>query len=182
MSSNFTVGNFGVAGSTVIDSSYKPYMQQPQFQSAEQFMPNIVVVMLGTNDAHYDTEQLESSTSFDGDYDQLINSFQALPTTPQIFVVEPPPVFNNSIGISPVFFNSTIIPDIQNVANSQNVSKIDVYDSFGNNPDLTIDGIHPNTDGASLIANQVSESIITQDNLSAYVPSSDGSASGPNSS
>ena len=74
-------------------SSFKPYMRQPQFQSAEEFAPNAVVVMIGTNDARSDTGQLEGS--FDNDYNQLIDSFRALSSDRQVFVVEPPPVFDD---------------------------------------------------------------------------------------
>ena len=44
---NYTVGNFGATGSTVLLKSWKPYMNQPQFENAEAFQPNIVVIMLG---------------------------------------------------------------------------------------------------------------------------------------
>ena len=51
LGANYTVGNFGVGGATVSLDSDKPYMNQTDFQSAKQFLPNIVVIMLGTNDA-----------------------------------------------------------------------------------------------------------------------------------
>ena len=163
LGTNFSVGNFGVSGSTVTLSSFKPYMQQPQFQNAQQFNPNIVIMMLGTNDAHYDTEKLEGN--FQTDYNQLINSFQNLTSSPQIFVVDPPPVFNNTLGIDPGFFANTIIPEIQNIASNQNLPQINVYNSFGDNANLTVDGIHPNSDGANLIATQVSDAITSITNV-----------------
>jgi lysophospholipase L1-like esterase len=52
LGANYTVGNFGVGGSTVSIESEKPYMNQTAFQDAEAFMPNIVVIILGTNDAY----------------------------------------------------------------------------------------------------------------------------------
>ena len=44
---NYKVGNFGATGSTVLLNSWKPYMDQPQFENAEAFEPKIVVIMLG---------------------------------------------------------------------------------------------------------------------------------------
>ena len=49
---NFVVGNFGVDGSTVSLNSQNTYMNTSAFQNATKFQPNIVIIMLGTNDAH----------------------------------------------------------------------------------------------------------------------------------
>ena len=154
---NYAVGNFGVSGSTVSLESFKPYMYQPAYHEAQSFEPNIVVIMLGTNDAHEDMEQY--SDSFMNDYTQLTDSFENLTTSPQVLVVKSPPVYNNSMGISPTFFSDDIIPSIQDVASQQNLSTVDVYGAFGNHSDYTIDGVHPNSDGAQLIATQVFDTI-----------------------
>jgi acyl-CoA thioesterase I len=154
---NYSVGNFGVTGSTVSLSTYKPYMEQPQFQDAEDFQPDVVVIMLGTNDAHSDLQQYIGT--FDGDYSTLIDSFQNLSSSPQVWVVESPPVYNNNLDLNPTFFSDTVIPHIQNVANQQDLPTIDVYGVFGNHSDYTIDGVHPNDEGAALIASQVYDAI-----------------------
>ena len=164
LGANYSVGNFGVSGSTVSLSSYKPYMYQPQFQLAQEDEPNIVVIMLGTNDAHSDLEQYNES--FEDDYNTLVNSFQNLDSQPQVLVVESPPVFNNSLDLNSTFFSNTVIPHIQNVANYQNVPTVDVYDAFGNQANYTVDGVHPNSDGAELIASQVYDTINQQDDSS----------------
>jgi acyl-CoA thioesterase I len=157
LGSNYTVGNFGVSGSTVSLSTYKPYMKQPEFQDAENFQPDVVVIMLGTNDAHDDLQQYIGT--FDDDYYSLVDSFQNLTNNPQVWIVESPPVYSNTLGISPDFFNGQVIPHIQHVASQEEVPTIDVYDVFGNHSDYTGDGIHPNDDGAALIASQVYDAI-----------------------
>jgi acyl-CoA thioesterase-1 len=161
LGSNYTVGNFGVSGSTVSLSTYKPYMKQPQFQDAEDFEPDIVVIMLGTNDAHDDLQQYIGT--FDSDYSALVDSFQNLTNSPQVWIVESPPVYSNTLGISPDFFSGQVIPHIQNVANQEEVPTINVYGVFGNHSDYTGDGIHPNDDGAALIASQVYDAITPYD-------------------
>jgi acyl-CoA thioesterase I len=157
LGSNYTVGNFGVSGSTVSLSTYKPYMKQPQFQDAEDFQPDVVIIMLGTNDAHDDLQQYIGT--FDDDYYSLIDSFQNLTNNPQVWIVESPPVYRNTMGISPDFFSGQVIPHIQHVANQEDVPTIDVYNVFGNHSEYTGDGIHPNDDGASVIAAQVYDAI-----------------------
>ena len=174
LGSNYTVGNFGVTGSTVSLSTYKPYMEQPQFQEAENFNPDIVVIMLGTNDAHDDLQQYIGT--FDNDYSKLIDSFQNLTTNPQVLIVKSPPVFNNSLGINPNFFSNQVIPHIQSVATQQDLPTIDVYDAFGNHSDFTGDGIHPNDGGAAIIASQVYDAIAPIGDNTSTMPLPSGSA------
>ena len=48
---DYTVNNFGVSASTVVTHSYKPYVNQNAFIQSKDFQPEIVIIMLGTNDA-----------------------------------------------------------------------------------------------------------------------------------
>ncbi len=80
LGTNYLVGNFGVPGTTVSLNSTSPYMNQTAFQKAEQFDPNYVVIMLGTNDARTDVN--ESNETFEADYSQLVSSFENLRQQP----------------------------------------------------------------------------------------------------
>ncbi len=154
---NYSVKNFGVNGSTVLLDSWKPYMDQPEFQNAINFKPNIVIIMLGTND---DLEMLRpSNASFEEDYIKLISAFQQIESNPRIWVVEPPPIFSNSSDLSIPYFNGVIVPKIQELANQTNLPIIDVYNAFGNHSDYFVDGVHPNSQGAALIASEVYKAI-----------------------
>src|SRR3990170_2648576 len=86
---DYSVGNFGVAGSAVSTNWYKPYMNQSAFQEGKDFEPAIVVIMLGTNDAH----TYQSTSNFASDYKLLIGEYGALESKPRIFLVRPPPIF-----------------------------------------------------------------------------------------
>ena len=158
---NYTVGNFGVSGSTVSLNSSKPYMKQPQYTAAQNFDPDIVVIMLGTNDAHSYLQQY--SGTFVSDYTLLANSFENLCSTKQVIVVKSPPVYSNNLDLNPFFFAQRVIPSIEDVANQQNLPTVDVYDAFGNHSDYTVDGVHPNDEGATLIASQVANAITIDD-------------------
>lgn len=154
---NYKVGNFGVSGSTVLLNSWEPYMDQPEFQSAKAFEPNIVVIMLGTND---DLKSLHQyNESFEHDYIELITSFQQLQSKPQIWIALPPPIFSNSTDLSPTYLVNTIIPKIHDLANKMNLPTIDVYSAFGNHAGYFKDGVHPNSQGAAIIATEVYNAI-----------------------
>ncbi len=158
---NFTVGNFGVSGSTVTMNSSNPYMKQTQYTSAQNFAPDIVVIMLGTNDAHSYLQQY--SSNFVKDYTTLTSSFESLSSTKQVIIVKSPPVYNNSLDLNPFFFAQRVIPLIQDVADQQNLPTVDVYAAFGNHSDYMVDGVHPNDEGATLIASQVANAITIDD-------------------
>jgi acyl-CoA thioesterase-1 len=159
LGSNYTVGNFGSRESTVLRISWKPYMNQPEFQDAKDFNPDIVVIMLGTNDG---LKMLHSfNETFDDDYTALVNSFQELESNPQILVAKPPPIFSNSSDLSSEYYSEAIIPMTEDIATALNLPIIDVYNAFGDNADyLSADGVHPNDDGAALIASEVYKALL----------------------
>jgi len=116
---NYALRNFGVSSTTITLVSTTSYMNTTAFQNALRFNPGIVIIMLGTNDAHYTLFQYNSA--FVGDYITLIQAFQKLPSNPRIWLVLPPPVFSNPTWyISPEYFEQTILPGIKQVANKTN--------------------------------------------------------------
>jgi acyl-CoA thioesterase I len=150
LGSNYAVGDFGIGGTTVSLSSNSSYMDQPACKVAEHFEPDIVIIMLGTNDANTDSN--ESNTAFVADYAKLVAEFQSLASKPKVWIVLPPPVFNNSAEISGDYFVRNIIPDVRQVAGQLNLPLIDVYTSLLGHPERFIDGVHPDAEGAHIIA------------------------------
>ena len=114
LGANYTVGNFGVGGATASLESDKPYMNQTDFQSAKHFLPNIVVIMLGTNDAYPSRQQ--SLNNFSATTKNSSRSFQTLSTKPKIFLVLPPPIFNVDLGPNNTFLVNDVIPKIKQAA------------------------------------------------------------------
>jgi acyl-CoA thioesterase-1 len=157
LGANYTVGNFGAGAATVSLSSQKPYMNQTEFQDAKQFQPNIVIIMLGTNDANLDVEQYNAT--FVDDYMKLVDEFQALASKPQVWIVKPPPIFHNGTGLSTEFFEANVIPGIEQAAEQADLPIIDVYSAFANHSDYLWDGVHPNNKGAQLIAEEIYRAI-----------------------
>ena len=124
LGANYTVGKFGVPGSTASLDSENPYMNTSAFQDAKEFKPNIVIIMLGTNDANSLIHP--DNGSFVDDYVKLIQEFQAVSTKPKIWLVKPPPVFANGTTPSAEYFREIVIPTIEQAANQTNVPIIDV--------------------------------------------------------
>ena len=87
---------------------------------------------------------------------------QEINSKPQIFIVEPPPIFNNTLGLNGTDYAQGIIPRIQEVASQLGLPTINVYTPLLNYSEYFPDGIHPNAEGASIIANII-YSAITSD-------------------
>jgi lysophospholipase L1-like esterase len=151
----YLVENFGVAGSAVLKNSDKPYMNQAAFQQAKDFQPSVVIIMLGTNDAK--DSNYRYITNFPNDYKQLIGECNSLSDDQHIWLVKPPPIYDNTLGLNDTNLEQGIIPEIEQVATNLNLPTIDVNQALANHSDYFIDGVHPNSDGAQLIANTIND-------------------------
>lgn len=154
LGSDYIISDFGVGGTTVSTTSDKPYMNQSAFELAQSFQPNIVIVMLGTNDAGLN----ESTEAFKVDYTTLIEAFQSLQTKPAIFIVQPPPIVN-STALSNTRLVGTINPAIASVADQTGATLVDAYTPMLSHANDYTDGVHPNADGAEIIADTIYASL-----------------------
>jgi acyl-CoA thioesterase-1 len=159
LGNNSVVGNFGVNGATVNFNTDKPYYFEPAFHNAKIFEPTTVIIMLGTNDAR--TDNYQQINSFVADYEKMITRLQALSSKPQIFLVEPPPIFNNTLNLNGTSFAEGVIPRIEQVASTLGLPIINVYTPLINHPEYFPDGVHPDSEGAQIIANIIYKAIKT---------------------
>ena len=153
LGSKYVVGNFGNNGATVFLNSSNPYMDTPAFKVAKAFAPQIVIIMLGTNDA--DPTLNESNAVFVSDYVWLIAQFQGLASKPKVWIVTPPPIFNNTVGLSGEYLVQNIIPDVDQVATATGVSVINVYSPLVGHSSYFLDGVHPDVNGSLAVATVV---------------------------
>ena len=157
MNQTSTIGNFGASGATVSLSSVEPYLLENISKDAQSFQPATIIILLGTNDARQDVYPYIDT--FVSDYKVLISKFQALESNPKIYLALPPPIFNNTIGISISHLADEVIPRIRQVANETGLPLIDTYTSMLNHPEYFVDGVHPNDDGARVIAETIYKEI-----------------------
>jgi lysophospholipase L1-like esterase len=161
LGTNYNVSSFGAGSTTVLLNTETPYMNSTRFQSALEFQPDIVIIMLGTNDAQPNLKMYNAS--FVDDYRTLIAAFQAISSKPDIWIVLPPPIFSDQGGkIDPEYFKDTLIPFIEQVANQTNLSTIDVFSALASYPDYFPDGIHPTDEAAKLIADEIFKTAFPQ--------------------
>jgi len=154
---NYLVGNYGLGGTTVNLDGETPYMYEPIFREAKESQPDIVIIMLGTNDAHPDLHKYNGS--FVNDYITLVDAFQNLGSKPQIWIVKSPPIVDNGTGLSSEFLIQNILPKTEEVAQRTGLPLIDAYTLLLGKPEYFIDGVHPTFEGSMLIADEVYKAI-----------------------
>jgi len=169
LGSTYKVANFGVNGAGASDESSKPYMQQPDFPRAENFDPDIVIIMLGTNDAKVNNTQ--DLSHFQESYEEIVRQFEALPGDQQVFVVDPPPILNNSLSLSNDTLVQDVIPQINQVASDLNLPTVNVYSILSNHTEVFGDGVHPNSEGGTIIAAQIYQALTSMEQQYSPPPS-----------
>jgi len=151
------VRNFGVSGATLLKKGNKPYDQQQAFLDALALRPHVVIIKLGTNDTKPPNWQFKDN--FEEDYVDLINEFAELPSHPTIWICLPLPVYSNDWGIRDAVIRTEIIPAIRTIARAQYVPVIDLYHPFRKQMHLFPDNVHPNAQGAFLMAKIIYQAI-----------------------
>lgn len=155
--SNCDVSNFGVSGATLLKSGDLSYWNQQELDSALNYSPDVVIIMLGSNDSK--PWNWDDNNSFVKDYIALIDKFQSLQKKPEIYICNPPPAFQTRWGISDSTICNCIIPKIVEIATIEEIAIIDMYQPFEGKEILFPDFIHPDSLGALIIATQIAEAI-----------------------
>jgi lysophospholipase L1-like esterase len=148
------VENFGLSGTTLMNSGNKPYQKTKHFKRALASKADVVVIMLGTNDTKPENWK-HFKTDFEKDYRDLIADFQKMASKPQIYLCLPPYIAKE--GRWGINNDSTKeqIPVVTKLAKELKLGLIDVYSALEGHDDLIPDTVHPNTAGATRIAEAV---------------------------
>jgi len=157
---NYDVKNFGHSGTTLLRRGHRPYHLQQEYKDALAFKADLVVIHLGLNDTdprnwpNYNAE-------FNADYQALINSFKAANPKAKVWICLLSPIFDRH----PRFVSGTrdwhraIQQHIRTIAVGLNVGLIDIFSPLCHRPDLFPDALHPNAEGAKILAQTVYSSI-----------------------
>ncbi|GEM_PF-285761 len=155
----YVVGNFGHSGATLLSKGHRPYVLTPEYAGALDFNADVVVIHLGLNDTD-PRNWPNHRDAFIADYLRLIESFkQNRHPAPKVFICRMSPIFN----AHPRFKSGTrdwfweIQEAIEQVATSTGTPLIDLHTPLAQRPDLFEDALHPNAEGAGIIAQTVYE-------------------------
>jgi acyl-CoA thioesterase-1 len=150
---SWEVQNFGVSGATLLSRGDLPYVRQAAYANAQACNPDIVTIKLGTNDSKPQNWQYKGD--FVSDYENMIDTFRALPSRPQVWICKPVPAFYVNFSIRPDVIRDEVLPLIDQISREKNAPIIDLYTPLQDFGSLFPDGIHPNAEGAGLIAQAI---------------------------
>ncbi len=166
LGSGWAVGNFGVSGATLLKNGDKPYWETDYFEAAHLYNPHIVIIKLGTNDSK--GGNWRHKEDFISDYLELIKSFSKNERKPKIWICYPVPAFPGRWGISDDIIKNEIKSLIDDIAFLADVEIIDLYSALNGKGDMFPDKIHPNAEGAGLIAKTIFNIIFNDKLMESY--------------
>ncbi len=158
---DYEVCNFGKSGATLLRKGHRPYNEQEEYKKALEFVPDIAIIHLGLNDTdprnwkYYKRE-------FIADYVALIEDIERVNPDVEIYICRMTPIFHwhhrFKKGTRDWYWE--IQATIENIAeNIAEVKLIDLQETLYHRPDLMPDALHPNPEGAKLIAQRVYSAI-----------------------
>jgi lysophospholipase L1-like esterase len=167
LGSGYAVQPQGTGGSTALSNGQPSYVDTPTFTASIAANPNIVTILLGTNDSK--AANVARLDEFVSDYVSLIDRYRALPAAPQVYIALPPPAVelgNSDISGSAVA--NEIIPLVFEAARQRNLRVIDLNTPIAASFNTYItDGVHPNDEGHRVIATQMRDAILSGRSLRA---------------
>lgn len=164
----FQVCMFGVNDRTLQDTGNKPFRKERAFRQSLNFLPDTVVILLGTNDSK-DCNWI-SRAAFREQYEELISEYRNLPSKPRILVCTVPcafpplRIFSFCTKKAMIKRIPLIAEVIREIAAAEDLALIDLFTITEGRPALFgPDGLYPSARGARLFAEAVRDALIETD-------------------
>ena len=152
---DYEVRNFGCNDAAARFDADTPYVRRKVYRDSLAWEPDIVLLMLGTNDTK---SQNWNQEIFERDYRRLVESYLELPSHPRVILIAPIRIFRSLAMplITPQSepLETGVRPTIHRIAKELHLELVDLYDLFS---DLTycMDGLHPQAAGARMLAEAI---------------------------
>jgi lysophospholipase L1-like esterase len=152
---NYDVRNFGHDGVTALRESGRPFFRMPEFEASNAFEPNIVILMLGTNDAANKTDVWRQ---FADDKRSLVHHYQSLPSKPRVILMTPPPLMPGREDPENRLTNlrDKISPIVREIAADEKLTLVELQaEPALADSSLYPDKVHLNEAGAKIVAERI---------------------------
>ena len=149
----YEVGSFGKPGATLLNKGHRPYIQQQEYKDAIAFAGDIVVIHLGINDTdprnwpNYQDEFIE-------DYRSLIKDFREANPKARFLIARMTPLSDRHWRYESGTrdWHEQIQEAIACVARAEGIQMINFFEPLHPYPFILEDNIHPNAEGAEMLA------------------------------
>ena len=152
----YKVGNFGHSGATLLSKGHRPYIKQEEYQKALAFAGDIVVIHLGINDTD-PRNWPNHRNDFVKDYLTLISSLKKANPKARIVIARMSPLSHrhHRFESGTRDWHAEIQQAIALVAQQTNAQLIDFHEPLYHFPQMLPDAVHPNAQGAAILAQVV---------------------------
>ena len=155
LGAGYEVRNFGYNDASARFDADTPYVSKRVYRDSLAWNPDIVLLMLGTNDTK---ARNWDPGVFKRDYRTIVESYQSLPSHPRVVLIAPIRVFlvmgRPLLGVRPDIMEQGVRPVIRKMAEKKCLELVDLKDLF---TDTTYcrDGVHPQRLGAQMLADAI---------------------------
>ena len=151
----YEVRNFGYNDAAARFDADTPYVNKRVYRDSLSWNPDIVLLMLGTNDTK---KRNWDSEVFRRDYRRIVDSYLALSSNPRVILIAPIRIFLPLgfplLGLYPETMEEGVRPAIREMAADMGLELIDLQDLFTDSS-YCRDGIHPQKAGARMLADAI---------------------------
>ena len=147
----FQVRNYGLCGTGAIAENGLPYWKTLRYRQSLLDQPEIVLILLGTNDARTD---VWNEAAYQSGIQKMGSDYTSLSSHPKIIYMMSPEVFPDEYGnigfeISGKLLDQGVHPAQKRLFPEDS---IDLYSLFMNHREYFVDGVHPDREGNRIIA------------------------------
>lgn len=160
LGADYWVENFGANNYAAMKSADFPYAETKEYENSLEFNPDIVVIMLGTNDSKMTNWQ--GKNQFKKEYTELVEAYIDNNPEMEIYLATPPKSYYDAERPGDINNDNInkVTEAVKEVSAEKETGLIDINQLTEENRDwFQMDGIHPNAEGAKNIAEEVHQHI-----------------------
>lgn len=147
----YEVRNFGYNDAAARFDADTPYVKKNVYQDSLEWNPDVVLLMLGSNDTkrrNWDPE------IFRRDYTRIVKSYLKLPSKPRVILIAPIQIFQPMhipvLGLYSETMENGVRPAIREIASETGLELVDLANLFTDSKYM-MDGVHPQREGAKML-------------------------------
>ena len=161
---DYNVINFGKSGRTArtdlpSDSDPMGWLDNLQWKGVQAIVPDIAIVMLGTNDSKTSNRPATTQANFKAALDRIIEELLSVNADMEMYICTSAYAYSSAFNINNANIANIITPVQREIAEERAFPLIDMYEITKNKSALFPDGIHPNTHGYTMFAEVLSKVI-----------------------